>query len=219
MTQQTQQEEKLIDLLLKALLPKHELYIPEKWCHYVVQGEDEQECDSEDYCEKCIEKAVKEFSRRYNTRRAKKLLQLKDLKNRGYVFTWGWNNELHAKYLIYTPNTFSTRKLNRAIKDVEDKYPKNELFSYVCYQLDGYSDFQNCSNCGIIISSCITADMQEIKHWEGQPDTSYIIADMDEYGAYEIYEWVQFIHQAEEDVYKIGMDIIKRIVAINELET
>lgn len=56
--------EKIIERVLELLKAKHDAYKSEPYCYYVVKGEDENECDSEEYCESCIEKAVKEFEAR-----------------------------------------------------------------------------------------------------------------------------------------------------------
>lgn len=214
MARQTDEEEILIDKLLEMLKEKHHNYKPAQYCHYVVKGEYEEECDSEEYCEKCIDKAVLNFRDRHNKKRAEKLLQLKDLKEKGYCIHWVWNKQYECRSLaIYMSN--DTALIDKNITETEKKYPKNETFSYRYYQLDSRTSCEICEDCGIIIQSCVTADDQEIEHWESFEDEHYLVSEMSDYIAYQIYEWVQFIHQAEQDVYDTGIKIIKRIIDLN----
>lgn len=216
MVEQTELEEKSIDLLLALLKEKHSLYQPETYAHYVVQGEYEEDCGGESFCENCIDKAVR-YCRDYRSRtRSKKLLQLNDLEKKGYFFHLVYNEQYKCRSLaIYFAKRGDKKKIKSQRESIEKQFPKNQVFSYRYYQLNSTTSFENCADCGKIISSCVTPDEQEIGHWESLSDDYYIISSMDKYTAYEIYEWAQFIQQSEPDVYEKGIGVINRIIKLN----
>ncbi len=213
------EEDATIDSVLKLLEEKHSQYKPEQYAHYVVKGEDEDSAydfGSDNYCEKCIDKAVKESRRKYAKERAEKLLLSKNFRNWGYAFTWGWNDELSAKFLIILiANNAILANLDTFESEVNKAYPKKCFFGYRYYQLDSRASFETCAGCGIKISSCVTADKQEIEHWRDCDDDEFIVKEMSEDVAYELYEIMQFINQADEEVYMIGLSICDRILKIN----
>jgi hypothetical protein len=199
---------------MSLLEAKANQYTPEEYAHYVVIGEDEREDDScETFCEKCIDKAVAKSNLRYRKERAKLQLLVKDLEKNGYAIRKRYNSDFEEMGLTIL---FGGEKEIGYFKNkIEKEFPEEE-FSYRYYQLDSTTSHKNCDLCGVIIHSYVTADDQEMEHWEDNfEDKDFVIEDIDEYTAYQLYSILEFIHQAKPDIYKRGHNLAKRIIKVN----
>ncbi len=217
MVHQTEHEEKIIDQVLALLQEKHNKVPVEQYCHYVVEGDNENECDSEDYCEDCIQKGIRKHVDMWWQKRSKEINFVKQLKSVGYIIHKAWNSDRESMAIqMHTP---TKKEASKYIKDIVKKYKEepNPIFSYRYYSKDSDHTTRSCDNCGKYIQVCVTADEQEIEHWESFDDIDFLPATMSDDMAYQLYELFQFIHQAEDGVYKRGVLIIEKILLVNNI--
>lgn len=202
-----------IETAMNLLYPLADKYKPEQWAHYVVRGEYEEEVEGGNYCESCIDEAIEKVELRYRKERGKKHLIIRDLERFGYVIRERYNLEYGCMALSISYG--DKKMIKRLKKELKEKYPPT-TFGYRYYSMDGgYNSHQHCDECGIIIRSCVTADEQEIEHWEGLDGNYFVISEMNEYIAYEIYGILEFIHQAKEEIHLRGHAIALKIIQIN----
>lgn len=213
MAHQTDTEELIISKAMQLLEAKANSYTPEQYAHYIVKGENEEDFGGESYCEKCIDAAVVTFRLNYLKERAKKRLVIRDLEKDGYVVRVGWIEEFGGRGLRLA---FGSKKILRFLKkELKESYPENQTFAYRYYQLDSTPSHEYCESCGKIIHSCVTCDNQEMEHWESLEDVAFLLSSFDAYTAYELYGILEFIRQAEEDVYRRGIALAEKIIKLN----
>lgn len=212
-------EEKIesdIEKAMSFLFDLSNKYHPEQWAHYVVKGENEQDLGGENYCEDCISDAVAKAELYYRKERGKKHLIIRDIERFGYVIRMRNNTpDFGTKMLVMQKG--GSDELDYLKKDFEKRY-KPTTFGYRYYQLDSTTSHEICGDCGKIISSCVTADEQEIEHWEGLSDDWFIVSEMDERTAYQLYGILDFINQADSEIYKRGHKIALKIIKLNTIK-
>lgn len=207
--------ENIIQEVQELLKEKHSKYTPERYCHYVVKGEHEEECGTDDYCEKCIDKGIRKVRDRYLQKRGLEQGRARQLMKFGYVFYVGYNTDFEARGIMMHVPTEKEKK--RYLSEIKKKYKDPiPVYSYRYYHKDSDTSFRLCEGCGIIIECCVTADEQEIQHWESLNDEDFNIEAMDEVTAYEIYEIMDLIHQAKPDVFERGVKLAERILILNK---
>jgi len=112
---------------------------------------------------------------------------------------------------------FCEKCIGKAVAESELRLKNGMKFSYRYYQLDSTSSHKNCDQCGVIIRSCVTADTQEVEHWEGDfADSEFSLLNMEPYTAYQLYGVFEFAHQCESDLYNRLVKVAKRFLYINK---
>ncbi len=220
MAHQTEQEEKTISALMSLLQERHNQEPVDRYCHYVVFGEDEEEDGScESFCQDCIDMAVRKSKGRWMQKRGLEMGRVRQLRSNGYYIFKGYNEEYKCMTIMLANGPTESIKSHCAF--IESKYKEEApLFSYRYYQRDSDTTTRNCDNCGKFFEICVTADTQEIEHWENDIENAdFLIADMDSCIAYQLYEVLQFMHQAKDDVYKKGVALAEKILRINQGES
>lgn len=194
---------------MSMLEEKANKYTPEAFAYYVVIGENEHEDGScETFCEKCIDEAIAKSSLWYKKERAKLQLMIKDLEKYGYVVRKRWNHNYDCRALCVAFG--GEKEIEQLKSQIAKDFPEAD-FSYRRYQIDSSTSCKICDGCGVIFHSCVTADEQETEHWEGLDD-DFIIESMSEYTAYELYAILEFIDQAETDIYQRWHTIALKIL-------
>lgn len=209
----------VIHEVLKLLQEKHDAVPVERYSHYVVKGEHEGDFGSDEYCEDCIDKGVKKYIDRWRKNRGLEMSWVRQLQLHGYIIYKGWNE----KYGCVSIQMRRPSKLeaNKHIKAILKKYKKEPeaIFSYRYYQRASDNSTRCCDMCGKYIEVSVTADEQEIEHWESLEDNDFILSEMSNETAYALYEVMQFIDQADEEVCERGMKIAEKIILLNKAKT
>lgn len=214
---ETEQEkyEKWIIHAMKLLEKPHKEYCPSRYTHWVEMNE--WATGGNDFCDKCIDDAVKKAEKAYHKKRIHELNKIKQLKKDGYILQWRYidNDPPNGKYLsMYTA---TPEQISYHEKKVEQDMPVDAEFGYGCTGPDSDNAFRRCDTCGIILEACVTADDQEMEHWESLTDDKLIINELCDETAYELYELLQFIHQGRGDIPHRGGKLAKRIIDANLL--
>lgn len=209
----------VIHEVLKLLQEKHDAVPEERYSHYVAKGEYEEDFGSDEYCEDCIDKGVRKYIDMWRQKRGLEMSQVRQLKSHGYIIFNSWNPQYECKAIqMHCP---SKKEKNKYIKDILKKYKEEPeaIFSYRYYQRSSDTTTRCCDGCGKPINVSVTADEQEIEHWESLEDSEFILSEMDNNTAYDLYEVMQFIYQADKDVYERGMKIAEKIILLNNFKT
>lgn len=205
----------IIHEVLKLLQEKHDAVPVYRYSHYVVKGEYEEDFGSDEYCEDCIDMGVRKYIDLWRQKRGLEMSRVRQLQSHGYIIYRAWNREHECMGIqMHRP---SKREANKYIKDILKKYKEHPeaVFSYRYYQRGSDTCTRCCDGCGQFIEVSVTADEDEIRHWESLEDSEFLLSEMNDGTAYALYEVMDLIHQADEDVYERGVKIAEKIYLIN----
>lgn len=213
-----QNNQQIIDAALELLRPKHNAYKPYRESYYIVMSRSDSKIDPhcskydlvetgacEDFCENCIQSALKDWKEKFFLERARLLVKLAMFIEFGYYVERRYNGgkTQHEEILCQVSDDKVlvkiklSKKRNGIVKPSElsinhklrTEYRAKTKFDY---RIDNDPSphfgigFKNCDMCGELFD-CFGMHEDEVDHWNQQDMTEYTIESISNYTAFELY--------------------------------
>lgn len=226
--------EELINKALALTEDAASKYEAEDFLYEVVVGTDRERLTThgslENFCEKCIEDAVRDKKRQFFIDRQQFMGKIYEYQQKGYYIepNYRWDKESgKATGLILRKVQNKKYSKDQVIKNLNSqlkkKYPASMIFSSQCYNAScsEHDGFELCDNCGVIFSQALLLTDQELEHWEtGVEDSDLRGYIIDPYHAYQLNKILDCYNEnADYCEYQLRLiKLAERIVSVTSQE-